>query len=329
MARNSSIEWCHHTVNFWWGCEKVSSACKNCYAEEIDKRFGPKRDFGNRHWGPGASRLDQRALAESELHFIARKDKRNGTVSRVFINSMSDWLDAAVPIEWLTDLLATLDRFPNQHFLLLTKRPHLWRERLEKVAAGTSGMGPQIAREWLRGFAPKHLWIGTTVEDQTRADERIPALLQIPAQVRFLSCEPLLGPVNIFGDDGAIDKAEQTGLLDHTPLGRRIHWVIAGGESGTKARPTHPDWLRSLRDQCDEANVPFLFKQWGAWSPSFNKDATASVICTDGDWLQASHMVTERMDDEGAEIVYRVGKKESGRLLDGREHNEFPTPLDR
>jgi protein gp37 len=274
MALNSSIEWCHHTVSFWWGCEKISPACKNCYAEEIDRRFGPKRDFGNRHWGPHAPRLDQRAIAETLLHDITRKErKKNQLPSRVFINSMSDWLDPAVPAEWLADLLSTLARFPNLNHLLLSKRPQLWRERMEAVAA-LNGPGGDIAHAWLAGYTLPNFWIGTTVEDQQRADERIPALLNIPAAIRFLSCEPLLEHVDIFGEDGAIEKAEQAGLLDDIPFDRnnpyRLHWIIAGGESGAKARPSHPNWFRSLRDQCDRAGVPFFFKQWGSWGPTMH-----------------------------------------------------------
>jgi protein gp37 len=142
--------------------------------------------------------------------------------------------------------------------------------------------GSTLARTWLNGMAPHNVWLGTTVEDQARADERI------PAEVRFLSCEPLLGPVNL-------------GLL-RSPAGGRgyVDWVICGGESGPGARPMHPDWARSLRDQCQAAGVAFLFKQWGEWAWAFSADGRPSMS--------------------------RVGKHAAGRLLDGREHNEFPIP---
>jgi len=164
----------------------------------------------------------------------------------------------------------------NLDFLFLTKRPEnfnaLWLPHFE-------------------GTLPDNLWVGTTVENQKYADERIPELLKIPAKVRFLSCEPLLGPV---------------GLSDYI---RGIHWVITGGESGSKARPTNPEWFTSLRDQCKVANVAFHFKQWGEWS-------------TDGAEVTGNTPVIFTQDMQVP--MWKIGKKKSGRLLDGVEHNEFP-----
>jgi protein gp37 len=164
---------------------------------------------------------------------------------------------------------------------LLTKRP-------ENVAR----FAPSL---WLENW-PAHIWIGTTVENQQCADERIPALLEIPAKVRFLSCEPLLGPVN----------------LSYRCLEVAADWVICGGESGGHARPMHPDWARSLRDQCNEADVPFFFKQWGEWIevPAFQNNGDMGMMDTEG--LMRSC------------VVRKVGKHVSGRLLDGREWSEFP-----
>jgi protein gp37 len=141
----------------------------------------------------------------------------------------------------------------------LTKRPQNWAARLEEIAHSVAGFNSLLYSwviEWLDRAAPRNVWIGTTVEDQVRADERIPALLKIPARVRFLSCEPLLGPVNLHA--GVKRPEGYRGYFD---------WVICGGESGPGARPMHPEWARNLRDQCAAAGVPFFFKQWGEWVP--------------------------------------------------------------
>ena len=171
---------------------------------------------------------------------------------------------------------------------------------------------------------PSHVWIGKTVEDQEHADKRIPELLKVPAKVRFLSVEPLLGPIDfvlvkeeqdaLFGAQtvganvlaGRVETRFRDGTtyLDQTVDERRIHWVIVGGESGKGARPMHPDWVRSIRDQCVSAGVPFFFKQWGEWAPS--PEIGLPYHFEDGDH------------------AFRIGKKTAGRLLDGREWNEVP-----
>ena len=223
--KNTKIEWAHHTFNPWVGCTKVSPGCAH-WAKP-------------RQWN-AAAMLD-------------------GSRPRVFCASLADWLDDEVPVEWLADLLQLVHATPRLDWLLLTKRPGNFEARVGRLidaflslgALGNfTGDGVKLAHwfaDWRRGKGPKNVWIGTTVEDQTRADERIPQLLRIPARVRFLSCEPLLGHVELdrfFWDYG-------------------IDWVICGGESGPGARPMDPEWARSLRDQCSAANVPFHFKQWG------------------------------------------------------------------
>jgi protein gp37 len=306
MSANSKIEWTDHTFNPWRGCTKVSHGCANCYAETLDKRHLIEKVD---HWGKGAPRL---VASEASWRDPVKWNRAAGLGKydylhtgvrtrrpRVFCASLADWLDDdGVPIEWLARLLALIHATPNLDWLLLTKRPENWRKRMEAVAAicGDAVYGPDPwspAAMWLDGDAPANVWIGTTTEDQTRADERIPELLKIPATVRFLSCEPLLGPVEIdwalpHGEARAtISKIESellrniaTEMLDRDDARAQIHWVICGGESGPKARPMHPDWARSLRDQCAAASVPFFFKQWG--------------------------------------------KKAAGRLLDGVEHSAFP-----
>jgi protein gp37 len=317
--KNTTIEWTDHTLNFWWGCTKVSPACQHCYAEQVAKIFG-RRIFGSvPEWGPGKPRQQRLEKARQEALALNRQAEKSGTRPRVFVNSMSDWLDDEVPIEWLAYLLETIALCPNLDFQLLTKRPENWRPRITQVS-GCYDLNTDAGRkawaysaEWyVAEKAPPNIWIGTTVEDQQRANERIPQLLRIPAKIRFLSCEPLLGSVVLLPREliGPLEPREAPSLTEP-----RIHWVICGGESGSKARPMHPDWARILRDQCQAAGVPFFFKQWGEWSP-----------CPIGD---GPDLVTDTVFKKGPSHdgqVWRIGKTTAGRLLDGREWNELPTP---
>lgn len=271
--KNSRIEWCDHTFNPWIGCTKVSPGCANCYAASLDHRWG------HDSWGPGKPRRRTSAAywkqpvkwnleAAQRDYECERFQTEEGRRPRVFCASLADWLDDEVPVEWLSDLLGLIRRTPNLDWQLLTKRPQNWQPRMRAVVASRGDATWLMTRDWLDGTAPANVWIGTTVEDQARADERIPHLLRIPARVRFLSCEPLLGPVVLrrkAGSAGEIIHATLNGLLDEysRPVERGIHWVICGGESGPKARPMHPGWARSLRDQCAAAGVPFFMKQLG------------------------------------------------------------------
>src|ERR1700761_1593677 len=224
---------------------------------------------------------------------------------RVFCASMADWLDDEVPIEWLADLLKLIYETPNLDWLLLTKRPQNWKPRLEAVGKYLQRVDPTVDFVWwwqhwiIERTVPANIYIGTSVEDQQRADERIPELLQIPANVWFLSCEPLLEAVHL-------RRAANPAHIKGNVQLEGIHWVICGGESGPGARPMHPDWARSLRDQCQAAGVPFLFKQWGEWAPYSRHSADLQQRCDD---------------------LRKFGKKLAGLLLDGREWNEFPTPF--
>lgn len=306
MSENSKIEWCDHTFNPWIGCTKVSPGCANCYAETLmDKRYGRVR------WGKGNPRS---RTSEANWKKVETWNKNaHRPRPRVFVASLADWLDPEVPIEWLADMLDLIRGCQHLDFLLLTKRPKLWEARLDDALMEAIKRANQRwawegnptkeqaapanwISDWLDGYPPANVWIGTSVEDQQRADERIPELLKIPARVRFLSCEPLLGQVDLRRVAFPTGRTEDV-LCDtvRTVTGMQmplssIHWVICGGESGPGARPMHPDWARSLRDQCQDAGVPFLFKQWG----------------------------------EHDYRTIRMGKKASGRLLDGREWNEFP-----
>lgn len=272
MGENTKIEWATHTFNPWWGCVKVSEACKHCYAEAWAKRvgqpvWGPKSDrrfFGEQHWSAPLG-WNRKAASASER-------------PRVFCASMADVFEDRDELEpWRRKLWALIEETPHLDWLLLTKRP----SNVSRLAGWS--------RDW-----PGNVWLGTTVELQKRADELLPYLAAIPAKVRFISAEPLLGP------------------LDLEPyLGSSIDWLITGGESGPKARPASPTWFRSLLTQCMENDVAFHFKQWGDWAPG------------NGINLPQRKVLREQVAADGTRMV-RVGKKVAGRDLDGAEWDQLP-----
>lgn len=253
--QTTNIEWTDATVNFWWGCTKVSPGCANCYAENLSSRFG-KKIWGNN------PREDHRDGALKLAFKLERQAIAENRRIKVFSNSMSDWLDPAVPTQWLSDMLYCILKTPHLDWQLLTKRPELFIERMQEVA-NLYDVGAQIAENWLNGNVLPNIWIGTTVEDQQRADERIPHLLMIPANIRFLSCEPLLEPVNLNNGHPKHRKADS--------YHAEIHWIIVGGESGNKHRPFDPDWARSIRNQCQAAGIAFFMKQMGGNRKPFPK----------------------------------------------------------
>lgn len=335
--KNSNIEWCDHTFNPWEGCTKVSPGCANCYAENRNARFGGGTAV---NWGKGAPR--RRTSVQNWNHPVKWNEEAAWEDSlrivgaprpRVFCASLADWLDDEVPIEWLADLLDLIRRTPHLDWLLLTKRPENWSTRISAATDNLIDRG--IENHWVFDWfvlhkTPANVWIGTTVEDQARAYERIPALLDIPARVRFLSCEPLLGPVKIATNYWLTGQGRRQDK-SLAPVGTypRIDWVICGGESGPKARPMHPEWARGLRDQCAHAGVPFLFKQWGEWLPGSHVENAPdhdpqciTKIAMDGTVASSTHMPFEKRD--GMKTICLVGKKIAGSLLDGIEHNGFP-----
>ena len=295
MGADSGIEWTDHTFNPWIGCTAVSPACDHCYAETLaTNRLGVG-------WGQRAERRRTKPSTWKQPLAWNRKAEREGRRYRVFCASLADVFDNAVPAEWRRDLWTLIDATPHLDWLLLTKRP-------QNIAR----MLP--TRTWSDGgdHAP-NIWLGTTVENQAEADRRIPHLLAVPAARRFLSCEPLLGPVDLSASL-PLTRGNPCGEPD-TP----VRWIIAGGESGPKARPSHPDWFRSLRDQCQAAGVPFFFKQWGEWAPT---EAGDRCIAVDG--INMPNLEPRGNNGIGTARIERVGKKASGALLDGREWREVP-----
>lgn len=310
VAENSKIEWCDHTFNPWRGCTAISPACDHCYAKTlVEGRLGG--DFSQR----------VRSAASTWKQPLAwnRKAEKLGVRYRVFCASLADVFDNQVPVEWRLDLWTLIRETPHLDWLLLTKRPQ-----------NISRMLPPF---WGDGW--HNVWLGTTVENQAEADRRIPHLLAVPACVRFLSCEPLLGPIRLDQIIAPDDIAEGQPWLntlsgyawdndgDSCPTGERIHWVICGGESGPGARPMHPDWARSLRDQCEAAGVPLLFKQWGEWAPPDVMTADEPPQLRLQQRINAGEIHLAHFFLDGLRMG-RLGKKAAGRLLDGRTWDQFP-----
>lgn len=287
MSEFTGIEWTDHTFNPWWGCAKVSEACIFCYAEEWAGRFPKTQGL----WGADAGRKIASEKVWGDPIRWNRAAEKAGARRRVFCASMADVFEARDDLdEHRSRLFGLIRETPSLDWLLLTKRPEQIRPRTPPSW-------------WLRGF-PANVWMGATVESQEQAEKRIPHLIGIPARVRFLSCEPLLGPVVLA--DACND------WLNDEP---GIDWVIVGGESGSTSRPMHIEWARSLRDQCDGALVPFFFKQWGESVPTDQLTEEAWVN------VDARHNLT---NGDFSRTRWKLGKKLAGSLLDGVNHKAFP-----
>ena len=306
MAENSKIEWTDHTFNPWIGCTKVGPGCDHCYAEKQDNH----RQWTPDGWGAGKPRKRTSEANWRKPLQWNKQAEQEGKRYRVFCASLADWLDNEVPIEWLIDLLDLIHKTPNLDWLLLTKRIGNFIPRLIRAADHGCIQGNDVL--WIDGwregrYSPDNIWLGSTMVNQDEYDRDAKKLTSIPAKVHFISYEPALGAIDLqwcewCGSFGKHDCYE-AGTVENVGC---IDWVIAGGESGPNARPAHPDWFRSLRDQCEAAGVPYLFKQWGEYAPNWFNDNDGNKI-PESEWID------------------RIGKKSAGRLLDGREHNGFPT----
>lgn len=356
MADGTKIEWTDATVNAVNGCSVVSPGCTNCYAMRLAgtrlqhhaSRAGLTMPTKAGPVWTGEVRLNEKALLEPLRWRRPRQ---------IFWNAHGDLFHPAVPDEWIDRCFAVMALTPQHIHQVLTKRPGRMREYLCRqhrqadvldAASQLPASREQMVAAHVAAWPPPNIWLGTSVEDQARADERIPHLLATPAAVRWLSCEPLLGPVDLEpwlawrdgvelpnGDTWGCHECDGSGYLDgcetcpkdkahfdceEGPTGRdgapdwmvchrvTLDWVVVGGESGPGARPMHPDWGRSLRDQCAAAGVPFFFKQHGNW--------------TSVDMLNPIGRERFRFPD-GCEVS-RVSKPAAGRLLDGVEHNGMP-----
>ena len=302
----TKIEWADRVWNPVTGCTKVSEGCRNCYAERLAGRFWKDRKFTEVRIHP--LRLEQPLSWKKP--------------SRVFVNSMSDLFHPGVDHDFIGDVFRVMEKTPQHTYMILTKRP---KEMLY-------WFNLMNAERYL-----PNVWLGVSVEDQKSADERIPLLLKAPAAVRFMSCEPLLGPVNLwkfatreetFGSmydhRGSYPFYQQLGF-ENKPIKYHegIDWGIVGGESGPNARPMHPDWARSIRDQCFDAEVPFFFKQWGEWQWT-NERLEVQRLANGEKERKLTSINVPGAIGYNHEWFRWVGKKKAGRLLDGREWNEFP-----
>ncbi len=322
MAERSKIEWTDHTFNPWIGCTKISPGCDNCYAADMAHRYG---------WAEFATGAPRHRTSSSYWRQpIAwnRKAEANGVRAKVF-PSLCDPFDAEVDAAWRRDFVELIRATPAIDWLLLTKRPHL------------------AGKHWAELDMPVNVWLGTSVESQAMADLRVPQLIDVPARVRFLSCEPLLGPVDLTAictGHHFIDALTGTRYHDSPepsatmPCGK-IDWVIAGGESGPKARPSHPDWIRSLALQCQWSNenvehpgTPFFFKQWGEWGPgaarAWHREFEihwGELVQTTTPFGDSAFLAIPNTRRPQVTLLERFGKKAAGAMLDGLEHRAMPT----
>ncbi len=351
MSDNSKIEWCDATWNVLAGCSVVSPGCTNCYAM---RRVAPRLSANpaTPHYAGTVQSSKAGPVWTGKIGIAADSVLLKPLSWRrprmIFVNSTSDLFHESVPDEVIDRIFAVMALCPQHTFQVLTKRAKRMREYF---AARVSGDPWAEAADYVADamdqeehpsvLEPRHMplpnvWLGVSVEDQTRADERIPELLATPAAVHFISAEPLLGPIDLttlcpgwyFVDalKGLKYHDAPEGVPSATESCAKLDWVIVGGESGDGARPMHPAWARSLRDQCAAAGVPFFFKQWGEWAPSTPEVAAGNPR---SGWrsLQGHPHVpraSELYPSAGAAFVAAVGKHAAGRLLDGVEHNGMP-----
>jgi protein gp37 len=309
MGKNTGIEWTDHTFNPWWGCSHAGSpACDHCYAREVARRFSSescfdkasRRTFGERHWNE--PRRWDRAAA------------RAGVRHKVFCGSMCDVLeDVGRVFPERAKLYQLIADTPNLDWLLLTKRPE--------------NAQLHLPRHWFAERWPSNVWFGTTVENANVAPKRLRALLQVPAPIRFVSAEPLLGEIDFrpwmpgVHDETCDMGVDCTcGALDPSEA---INWVIVGGESGVQARPTDPEWVIWILEQCRQREVPLFFKQWGRWMPAkhgWDKDKLCGPVDLP-DWP------TVGTRTEHGHKFYAVGKRHAGACIGGTTYKEFPTRI--
>lgn len=239
MAENSKIQWTDHTFNPWFGCTKVSPGCANCYAENLMDTIWNKVERGKGN--------PRKLTSEKNWNLPLKWDKeaaKQGVRKKVFCASLADVFDEEISWEWRVKLFNLIRKTTNLDWLILTKRPKIAKEFFDKY---------EVSDFEKESFSSK-IWIGTSVENQKAANERIPILAQIPVKIRFISGEPLLENVKL--------NLEEYGR--HPDYAFGIDWVIVGGESGNKARRMDLDWVRNIRNQCQQAEVKFFFKQFGS-----------------------------------------------------------------
>lgn len=288
----TKIEWCDETWNPITGCTKLSEGCENCYAEKMAKRL--KGRYG----------YDIEKPFEVTFHPDKLKEPfRWATPRRIFVCSMGDIFHGEVRVEWIDEVLKVISQCSHHTFMVLTKRPGNIYDKL---------YGEIPFRFFGHNGSMSNLWIGVTGENQNRVDERMKDFDKMGDFPRFISIEPMIGSVDL-RNYLEVDRVPGGGWFrsDWRPV---LDWVIVGGETGPRARPMNPEWVRLVRDQCVAAGVPFFFKGWGEWAKRHDLQADQPGI---------KGRLWHTWDPDTS--VCRVGKKAAGRMLDGREWNEFPT----
>lgn len=339
MADHTKIEWTDATWNPITGCSIVDAGCTNCYAMQLagtrlkhhPSRAGLTRETGGRPKWTGEVRFNKQWL-DQPLRW--RRPRM------IFVCAHGDLFHESVPDTWIDQVFAVMALAPRHTFQVLTKRPDRAAEYLAYSARAATVLPVELlARNSIaaqRDHWPlPNVWLGTSASDQASADLRIPQLLDCPAAVRFVSAEPLLGPLILsrlkFSGGAEIDALRGRDL-ETGRLGPALDLVIAGGESGRGARPMHPDWARSLRDQCVASGVPFFFKQVGEWAVEIDRERDDPDWRADYSRKFANEGQTRWLNIDGGSgfhgerfhVMRRVGKARAGRLLDGRTWDQMP-----
>lgn len=362
MADKSNIEWTDATWTpirarhkasgkVGWHCTHATPGCVHCYAEDLNKRLGTGLPFKPGHAGEIEMFLDE------EMLFAPLRWKKP---RMIFVCSMTDLFADFVPDEVIDKIFAVMALTPQHTYQVLTKRSARMRDYVEPAfmrivvemsalvdagfptvketcqRRGLPWQQPTCAQDW---YPLRNVWKGASCEDQRRADERIPDLLATPAAVRFVSAEPLLGPIQFRGTSEDRKRCwdwltGETGTMHPDgpdfDCGPKLDWIIVGGESGREARPMHPDWARQIRDQCAAGGTAFFFKQWGEWQPrEWCRDGGTHALNRHPEAaFQQIQSHPDSIERVGAGpdwvAVAKVGKKRAGRLLDGVQHDAMP-----
>lgn len=328
MGDSTAIEWTDATWNPVRGCSRVSEGCRNCYAETMARRFqGSGMPYEGLIARGGQWNGEIMTLPEKLAEPLQWTRPR-----RIFVNSMSDLFHEQVPESFILAVFRTMADARRHTFQVLTKRPERMHEMLTRW---------QVDGLTLRegcGVVLPNVWLGVSVEDQATADARLPVLLETPAAVRWVSVEPLLGPVRLARWLRA--RMLSPGLMDGRALTtahltRKLDWVVLGGESGARARPMHPAWARAVRDECLGADIPFLFKQWGEYVPATIEGHLGFAshgrpigghfrFCDQSDAPHGDFQLLPTAQLDEVTVAFRFGKARASRLLDGVLHDAYP-----